>query len=170
MHNFITGLLMAAGLSLNSVAHAHLMVAEQGTLNFDESGAYLVVAIDPLSFPKADTDKNGHLSVEEFKQAHNTLFKAIQAQVFMTQGETQKHIEGLMLSPQTAHHGDEKEIDQIVVMGKFVGVDHQQGLQFHNGLYGKNNEKQLAMRAKYKRLGLTQRFTLTAKQPTAKVF
>ncbi|WP_046007173.1 hypothetical protein [Pseudoalteromonas rubra] len=170
MRSFITELLLAASLSLSCAAHAHLMVAEQGTLTFDESGAYLVVAIDPSSFPDADADKNGHLSAEEFKQAQSDLFKHVQAQVYMTEGKIKKHIEGLLLSPQTAHHGDQSEIDQIVVMGKFVGVDHKQELRFHNGFYGKGNDKQLAMRAKYKRLGLTQRFTLTAKQQAAKVF
>ncbi|TMP39851.1 hypothetical protein [Pseudoalteromonas rubra] len=170
MRNFITGILLAASLSISCAAHAHLMVAEQGTLNFDESGAYLVVAIDPSSFPGADADNDGHLSVQEFKGAHRDIFNAIQQQVFMTQGETKQKIEGLILSPQTAHHGDQTGIEQIVVMGKFVGVDHKQGLRFHNGFYGKGNDKQLAMRAKYKRLGLSQRFTLTAKQQAAKVF
>ncbi|QTL37816.1 hypothetical protein [Pseudoalteromonas viridis] len=170
MFYLIKRIAMIACLVTSTAASAHLMVAEQGTLNFDESGAYLVVAIDPSSFPDADADKNGHLSAEEFKQAQSDLFKHVQAQIYMTQGKTKKQIEGLLLSPQTAHHGDQSEIDQIVVMGKFVGVDHKQGLRFHNGFYGKGNDKQLAMRAKYKRLGLTQRFTLTAKQQDAKVF
>ncbi|MCG7536572.1 hypothetical protein [Pseudoalteromonas sp. OOF1S-7] len=170
MFYLIKRVAMIACLVTSTAACAHLMVAEQGTLNFDESGAYLVVAIDPSGFPDADADKNGHLSVQEFKGAHRDIFDAIQQQIFMTQGETIQYIEGLILSPQTAHHGDQTEIDQIVVMGKFVGVDHKQGLRFHNGFYGKGNDKQLAMRAKYKRLGLTQRFTLTAKQQVAKVF
>ncbi|MCO7187429.1 MULTISPECIES: hypothetical protein [unclassified Pseudoalteromonas] len=170
MFYFIKRIAMIACLVTSAAASAHLMVAEQGTLNFDESGAYLVVAIDPSSFPGADTDNDGHLSVHEFKGAHRDIFNAIQQQVFMTQGETTQKIEGLILSPQTAHHGDQTEVDQIVVMGKFVGVDHKQGLRFHNGFYGKGNDKKLAMRAKYKRLGLSQRFTLTAKQQAAKVF
>ncbi|KZN44895.1 hypothetical protein [Pseudoalteromonas luteoviolacea] len=162
--------IVAVSLVFCATSKAHLMVSEHGTLNFDDSGAYMVVSLSASSFVEADRDKSGQLSLTEFKAAKNNIIEAIQEQIFMDQNETKKTLQGIMVSPQAAHGGDGKVIDQIVVMGKFMAINHKQKLLFHNGLYGQSGEQKLTMTAKYKRLGLKQRFVLTPKQLSAKVF
>ncbi|MCG7548182.1 hypothetical protein [Pseudoalteromonas sp. Of7M-16] len=170
MFNTIKKYVMYGCFILSMPTNAHLMVADHGTLNFDETGAYLVISLASSNFPEADLDNNGHLSFHEFKQAKDSIFTKTLGGVYMQQADKIKQIDGLMLSPQASHHGDGTDIDQIVVMGKFINIDHTQGLSFHNTLYGNGVHTKLEMTAKYKRLGLKQGFELTPKQQYAKVF
>ncbi|KZN56382.1 hypothetical protein N474_11595 [Pseudoalteromonas luteoviolacea CPMOR-2] len=154
----------------SSASSAHLMVAEHGTLNFDDSGAYMVISVPALSFAEADIDNSGSLSVSEFKAKKDQIILAILDKVWMTQNERKKPLQGIMVSPQVAHHGNRDHIDQIVVMGKFIDVDHRQNLMFHSSLFGSDGEQKLAITAKFKRLGIKQKFVLTPQQINAKVF
>ncbi|MBQ4811245.1 hypothetical protein A7985_01835 [Pseudoalteromonas luteoviolacea] len=162
--------IVAVSLVFCATSNAHLMVSEHGTLNFDDSGVYMVVSLSASSFGEADRDKNGKLSLTEFSAAKDSIILTIQDEIYMSQNEVKKQLQGTMISPQVAHHGNGTDIDQIVVMGKFTAVNHKHKLLFHNGLYGHGAEQKLTMTAKYKRLGLKQRFVLTPKQLSAKVF
>ncbi|MCF2857035.1 hypothetical protein L1286_06120 [Pseudoalteromonas sp. SMS1] len=170
MFKIIARLVIVAIWVFSSVSNAHLMVAEHGTLNFDDSGAYMVISLPALSFADADIDNNGSLSVSEFKAKKDHIILAILDKVWMTQNERKESLQGIMVSPQVAHHGNRDDIDQIVVMGKFVNIDHTQNLTFHHGLFGAKRDQQLVMTAKHKRLGLSQKFVLTPQKVTSKVF
>ncbi|WP_152614496.1 hypothetical protein [Pseudoalteromonas luteoviolacea] len=150
--------------------NAHLMVAERGTLNFDETGAYTVISLSASNFVSADTNRDGHLSFTEFKQAKETIFKQVLAGIYMQQDKQVRYLEGLMLSPQASHHGNGREIDQIIVMGKFTNVDHTKNLSFHNVFYGDKAHSSVEITAKYKRLGLKKAFVLTSKKQGERVF
>lgn len=150
--------------------NAHLMVAERGTLNFDETGAYTVISLSASNFVSADTNRNGHLSFTEFKQAKETIFKQVLAGIYMQQDKQVRYLEGLMLSPQASHHGNGREIDQIIVMGKFINVDHTKNLSFHNVFYGDKAHSSVEITAKYKQLGLKKAFVLTSKKQGERVF
>lgn len=57
--------LLLAGPALSSAAFAHLIVAQQGTLNLHGDGAYLAVSVATSSLTGVDDDGDGLLSEEE---------------------------------------------------------------------------------------------------------
>ncbi len=59
------------------VASAHLMVAQQGTLNVVDGGAFMVISLPISAFTSVDDDGDGKLSREEFARHQADLRAAV---------------------------------------------------------------------------------------------
>lgn len=91
--------LMALACLLNvQAAHAHLMVAQRGTLNIVGTGGYVVMALPVDAFTGVDDDGDGRMLIAEMR-AHT---RQIEAQVFQglqLMGDTgPRPLQGLMLN------------------------------------------------------------------------
>jgi hypothetical protein len=57
----ITLLSLTLNLIMGPVAHAHLMVAQHGTLNIVDDGVFMVLSLPISAFDGIDDDKDGNL-------------------------------------------------------------------------------------------------------------
>ncbi len=101
-------------------AHAHLMVAQRGTLNIVGQGAFLVLSLPVSAFAGIDDDGDGALSVAELRAHGRSIETQIQRGVRLDDNNGPRPLEGLMLglSPQDDMHRD--AATQLVVMGRFA--------------------------------------------------
>ncbi len=72
-----TILVLMLCISAMPVANAHLMVAQQGTLNVVEGGAFMVISLPTSAFTSVDDDGDGKLSREEFTTHQTDLRTAV---------------------------------------------------------------------------------------------
>jgi hypothetical protein len=125
---------------LSASAHAHLMVAQKGTLNFSGDGAYLLLSLPVSALVRVDDDGDGLLSAREL-QAHTAdIERQVRAAVQLLRGGRALPLQGLLLnlSPpdhpaghaaahpgshtgsNTATHTADAAARQLVVMGRFA--------------------------------------------------
>lgn len=129
-------------------AHAHLMVAQNGSLNIVKKGAYMVLSVPVSAFKNIDDNGDGHLSRKEFAKHQKRIQKAVKQRVSMYEGAQSIPLEGLIMSPvkshnhkasQNHHHGAK----QIVIMGRFKVSDIHNRLTFKTDLFGKQTKEQV---------------------------
>jgi hypothetical protein len=53
-------------MAMGPLAHAHLMVAQHGTLNIVDDGVFMVLSLPISAFNGVDEDSNGKISMLEF--------------------------------------------------------------------------------------------------------
>lgn len=123
-------------------ATAHLMVAQQGTINIFKDGAYLVLSLPISAFDGVDDDKDGKLSITEFTKHRPAIVKAVNEQVQLFDPKGSRPLQGMMLSPVTPHDDPKAPASQLVIMGRFALENTHTDLHFHMGLFGTKPEEQ----------------------------
>jgi hypothetical protein len=129
---------LAGLLALLSVlpAQAHLMVAQQGTLNIVGDGAFMVLSLPASAFPDADDDRDGRLSREEL-QAHASDIQArVLAQVKLTDTRGSRPLQGLLLDLSPADDAPRAPASQLIVLGRFDLAGSQGPVTMTMGLFG----------------------------------
>ena len=81
------------------VASAHLMVAQQGTLNVVDGGAFMVISLPISAFTSVDDDGDGKLSREEFARHQADLRAAVMQGMQLRDSDGVRPLQGLMLTP-----------------------------------------------------------------------
>ncbi len=133
-------------------AQAHLMVAQRGSINFVDSGAFMVLSLPVSAFKAIDNNANNRLSVTEFDQ-HQDAIKAMVIENVILQNKLQHlPLQGLMISPSWPEDKQSQILaDQIVVMGRFnlasdgtaESTTLNKDYRFSINLFGqKNSERQ----------------------------
>lgn len=158
-------------LIMSSHVYAHLMVAQKGTINFTQKGAFLVLSLPVSAFDNIDDDGDGKMSVIEFSKYRSQLGQIIQKQVKLVENKAIKSLQGLMLSPVLAHRDKSAPTEQIVIMGKFPIEKLHSDFAIWIGLFGKKTaEQSLTIRAKHiNKLG-KHRVVLTPQQQQGRIF
>ena len=157
-----------------AAAQAHLMVAQRGTLNITNGGAFMVLSLPVSAFRGADDDGDGRLSNTEFAAHRATIAQAVSDNVVLSDGQGPRELQGMMftLSPPD-HENTQEPSSQLVVMGRFALADAeaQAPLQFKVGLFGLAASEQV-YRVNASRLNKREQhlMTLTPEQPAAALF
>jgi HupE / UreJ protein len=133
-------------LAVHTAAHAHLMVAQKGTLNFVGNGGFVVMSLPVDAFKGIDDDGDGRLSREELR-AHASN---IEAQVFqglqLVGDKGPLALEGLMLNLSPDDKAPFEPARDLVVLGRFALTDAQATapalLRLRFTLFGKSTEAQ----------------------------
>lgn len=124
-------------LLLSPLAQAHLMVAQHGTLNIVDDGAFMVLSLAISSFQGIDDDQNGDVSVLEFNRHRTDIVHTIKLGITLRDGKGNCPLEGIMLSPVMDHQAHQDSISQLTIMGRFTLAAPATPLVLHIDLYGK---------------------------------
>lgn len=117
-------------------ANAHLMEAQQGTLNLVDGGAFMVMSLPVSAFAEFDDDGDSKLSKKEFT-THQTTFKTTVKDSFhLRDGEELRELQGLMLTPVFDEQKPQEPATQLIAMGRFVVSDASNPLEFEMQLFG----------------------------------
>lgn len=182
---YLTAVFVMAIAMLMSSAHAHLMVAQRGTLNFLNHDVFMVLSLPASVFTFADKNSDSALSIEEFSTHRADIINAVMSQVSLSDELGPLVLSDVMVSPVTPHDAPKEPAEHIVAMGKFSlsastadndNVSHSSNtksdiarkLQFHIGLFKKQTDQQtITITASRKSLNLTHVFTLSKKENQA---
>lgn len=157
-------------LAANSV-EAHLMVAQQGTLNFMPDGAYAVFSIPVSAFNGIDDDGDGELSDQEFKKHRRSILEKVNESIRLADLDGPKRLDGLMISPVKHHDHHHKGTNQIIVMGRFSNIDIAQPLKLSLNLFGKaKDEQKMVIQVTQFKDKKMQKATITPQKPAARIF
>ncbi len=140
-------LLSSLVISAAIVPHvsAHLMVAQHGTLNFKNDGAFMVISLPVSAFEGIDDDGDGKMSSKEFSKHKPAIVIAVKNKVKLSDKEGTRPLQGLLLSPVVPHDASKAASEQLVIMGRFAlnksKSENSEGLTFKLGLYGKKTDE-----------------------------
>jgi hypothetical protein len=132
-------MLWVAGLS---TAHAHLMPAQRGTLNFVDDSVFMVMSVSVSALANTDDDGDGKLSMAELRAHRDLIVSTIQSQIQLMDERHPRPLEGLMLTLSPDDDASAASAPQLIVMGRFVLANPSEPLRFHVGLFGKNMSEQ----------------------------
>ena len=124
-------------------AHAHMMVAQHGTLNVVGDGAFMVLSVPISAFEGIDDDNDGLLSMAEFTRHRLAIVEAVKQQVVLEDLEGIRPLQGMMLSPAAEHENSNRPVSQLIVMGRFALDDPNSPLLFQIGLFGEHSTERL---------------------------
>ena len=159
------------GVVLMATANAHLMVAQHGTLNIVENGAFMVLSLPVSAFKGVDDNADGRMSAAEFTKHRLAIAKVIKQSVLLYDEKGPIQIQGLLLSSDANDHGLPVPVTQIVAMGRFVLRTPASDLRFENELFGKTEaEKLLTFTVSRKADAKKQKLELTPNNPSAALF
>lgn len=137
---------LLSGLLLSAVivphASAHLMVAQNGTLNIVGNGVFMVLSLPISAFDNVDDDGDKKLSRAEFTKHRPALIAAVNEKVRLFEKDDPRPLQGMMLSPVAPHTNPFAPANQLVIMGRFQLTDINNKLNFHLELFGKAPEEQ----------------------------
>lgn len=128
--------------ALGLPVHAHLMVAQKGTLNFSGDGAYMVLSLPVSAFRSVDDDGDQLLSLAELRAHAGSIEQQVQAGVQLLSDGQPLELQGLMLNPSPPDDAPMAPASQIVVMGRYAlgpaihGAEHP-ALSFKLDLFGR---------------------------------
>ena len=141
----------AAGLALMTLlalpaAHAHLMVAQRGTLNLVDDGGYVVMSVPVSAMRGVDDDGDGRLSLTELRAHALSIEAQVQTGLQLVSDTGPLPLQGLMLnlSPDDGAVGEPAA--HLVVMGRFALADGSppavSQLQLRFNLFGQTADSQ----------------------------
>jgi len=168
-------LVLILSLLFSQSLYAHIMVAQQGTLNVAEDGVYIVISLPVSAFMGIDDDKDGKLSSEEFALHRPAIIKIVHSKIILKDQSALFSLQGIMLSPVTSHHSPKTPASQLVVMGRFTlpqpDVKPNSALEFQINLFGKaTTEKTLKITVTRKADDIKQVFQLSEKKSKVSLF
>jgi hypothetical protein len=133
----------ALSMAVWQPAHAHLMVAQHGTLNVVDDGVFMVLSLPISAFDGVDDDSNGKISMVEFNNHRRVIVESVRQHVTLSDKQGKVPLQGIMLSPVALHDSNGESLSQITVMGRFTVNNSINDLRFHIGLYGRQATEQL---------------------------
>ena len=162
--------LLITGLILSSTAFAHLMVAQQGTLNLSGNGAYLVASVAVSSLNGADDDGDGLLSAKELGAHAPSVAEQLRAGLQLSDEDGPRPLEDVKfaLSPEDSQEGS--PADQLIVMGRYALSNEGNPLTFRSELWGANESERSLSLTLTKDMEDEQLLTVTPQQPQASLY
>ncbi len=167
----ITLLAWTSSMIMGQLAHAHLMVAQHGTLNIVDDGVFMVLSLPMSAFDGIDDDSDGKVSMIEFNNHRGTIVESVRQNVTLGDAQENASLQGVILSPVVPHNAIGESLSQLTVMGRFALDDSASALRFHIGLYGRQAaEQSLEITATRKRDRQKTVFELTPDAPASLIF
>ncbi|WOJ97039.1 hypothetical protein R0137_00355 [Congregibacter brevis] len=171
--SFTTAVLLVLTLTVVLVkpASAHLMMAQNGTLNIVDDGVYMVISVPITAFPNLDQDFDDEVSLFEFNSRRNDITAQVKSSLALYQDENPVALKDLRLIPVRPHSKDEVYLSQLIVMGKFEAPQSQDALSFELSLFGLSPEEHtMKITAKRPKTGQEGIVVLTPTAPHSPLF
>lgn len=166
-----TSFIVLLNILVSQYTHAHVMVAQHGTLNFVDGGVYMVLSLPVTAFQRTDDNRDGKLSKAEFDRHQTNIALIVKGKVVMSDNSGKLNLHGLILSPLFSHNATKEGASQLIVMGKFELNDNDSSLHYQLNLFGSTvSEQKIEITARNKVKGLKQVMTFTPKNTGAEVF
>jgi hypothetical protein len=162
--------LLLALVLLPGAVHAHLMQAQRGTLNLVGDGAFMVLALPASAFATADLNRDGKLSLDEFRDHQSDIHATIQREVSLLDDQGPRPLHILMLSTAPPDETPDQPSAQLIVLGRFALArpDH---LRFRIGVFGLTaSERSFQITVTRRATAQSQLIVLTAQDPVRAVF
>lgn len=159
-------LLVCGGLT---EAHAHLMVAQRGTINFKEKGAWFVVSVPVSALVGVDDDGDGRLALTELAAHNGAIESQVAAGLELHDDGGVRAIEGLLINPSPSHGAPDEPVEHVVAMGRFAPAPARGPLRFKTTLFGRGVSEQI-LTLKLTRGGDSDVVTLTPPAPERELF
>lgn len=166
-------------VGLLPAAQAHLMVAQRGTLNLVNDGAFMVLSIPVAAFQGVDDDHDGLLSPTEFAAHRMDIIADVKRGVELSDQQGTRELQGMLISLAPPDHpisdGAQGEAEgpssHLVVMGRFALADEPEALRLRIGLFGHAASEQV-FRVNASRAAKSEQhlMVLTPDQPVGELF
>lgn len=137
--------LCAVGLAMGvspEVAHAHLMVAQRGTLNMVEDGTFFVVSVPVSALNGVDDNLDGKLGNAELKQHYTELSAQILEGFRLSDASGPLPVQGLLLNLSHDHGSAGDATGQLIAMGRFDPAAPDSSLWLDASLFGRKEGEQ----------------------------
>ena len=173
MQKYISTTLIGLSMffSMSPSLHAHLMVAQHGTLNFLDNNIFMVMSLPISAFEDIDDDMNGEISMIEFNNHRAKISITIKQNVLLSDNDKILPLQGLMLSPVISHSSVNEPIKHLTITGKYTLIHQNSNLNFDVRLFGKQVAEQvLKITATHKANNKKHVFELTPKAKASIVF
>ena len=166
MYRWFLGFLL--GWLTVSLAHAHLVVAQRGTLNIVGNGAYMVLSLPVSALSGIDDDHDGLLSVDELRAHGASIESQIQQGVSLNSDQGRSALEGVMLNTAPSDGTPSAPSTHLVVLGRFAIPAKATELKLALRLFGTRADEQTEQIA-VTRGTESQLITLTPEHPQGAV-
>lgn len=150
-------------------ANAHMITAQNGTLNVLDDGIFMIVSLPVSAFSGVDENEDGNVSLTEFSNNRVAISKKLRKNLSLSDENATYPIKGMLLSPVISHHATDDSINQVVVMGKFMmnddpATNNESEVTFQLNIFGEQDiEKILKITLTRQRDQLKKVFSLTPK-------
>lgn len=125
-----------------------MMVAQHGTINIVDDGAFMVLSLPVSAFSEIDDDKDGGLSQHEFKHHQASIIEQISDKVILESEQGNQLLEGIIVTRVKEHGSLEQPSTQLVVMGRYQISELDKPLSFSLQLFGSQfTEKKIEITA-----------------------
>jgi hypothetical protein len=125
-----------------SVAQAHLVVSQRGTLNIVGDGAYMVLSLPVSAFTGFDDNRDGRLSIGELRAHAAGIESQIQQGVTLGGSQGPCRLEGLMLNTEAPETDPYAPSTHLVVLGRFAIPQQATELTLALHLFGTGADEQ----------------------------
>jgi hypothetical protein len=125
-----------------TAAHAHLMPAQRGTLNFVGDGGFMVLSAPVSALSGTDEDGDGALSSGELQAHRATILAAIQANIRLVSEQGSQPLQGLMVSLSPPDDSPTAPASYVMVMGRFALAREDSAMRLELGLFGRSEAEQ----------------------------
>jgi hypothetical protein len=126
-----------------SVAQAHLVVSQRGTLNIVGDGAYMVLSLPVSALTGFDDNRDGLLSVGELRAHAASIESQIQQGVTLGSSQGPSRLEGVMLNTEAPESDPSAPSTHLVVLGRFAVPLQATELQLALHLFGTGADEQI---------------------------
>lgn len=127
-------------LVTTGAAHAHLMVAQRGTLRVDAKGAWLVVSVPVAALGAVDDDADGKLSAAELRRHRGAIEARVHGGLRVLDDAGPCPLEGLLVNLAADHGSRLAPTDQVIAMGRYRLRDFEGALRVEADLFGRTAE------------------------------
>ena len=151
-------LLVAPFILYGTPSQAHLIVAQSGTLNFVDGGAFLVLSMPPSAFSGIDENGDGEIAPTEVVNQLDAIKKQVHKGIELSDGTTGGvPLKGLLVSAVHLEENAKNPVAQLMILGRFAISDPTPPVSLNIRLYGEVPEEAYYSVA-VKHAGRTQKF------------
>jgi hypothetical protein len=118
---------------------AHLMVAQQGTINLVGDGAFMVLSVPVSALDDWDDNRDTLLSASELNAHRQAIADQIHRRLQLHDDAGPRPLQGMMMSLSPGDEAPDSPASQLVIMGRFQ-LDspdrHDRALRLQTDLFG----------------------------------
>ncbi|QCB46849.1 HupE/UreJ family protein [Hydrogenophaga sp. PAMC20947] len=123
-------------------AQAHLMVAQRGTINIVNDGAFMVLSLPVTAFKGVDDDADGAMSPSELSRHGTRIEQQIQLGAQLLANEKPLPLQGVMVQLSHTDEAESAAASQLIVLGRFQLPEATPNLRFRLRLFGTGADEQ----------------------------
>ena len=150
---FAAGLVLCGTLLATASAHAHWVAAQNGTLNFVDHAAFLVLSVPVSALQGVDDDRDGKMSKAELARYAGSIGQQVRTGVQLMGPDGELPLQLVMFDTAPSDSTPESPASHLVVLGRFELNPHgsnlvgptpaaQPSLALRFSLFGQNDGEQ----------------------------